>query len=628
MELPNDFRDLWAAYSAPAGTFVNIIGIVVDIMPPSITRTGEHMFTFKLLDQRLQDSAYGSQGLRVRFFVKGGTANLPKVRKHGDAVLLRHIKMQPFSGQPVALSNYQTGVLVFPAASIPDPGFIIAYQGTKRLDCFGTPLEIYKLSLHEQQYIVHLKHELSATIPSTTANASGGKPLEDPSRKRPAAAPEPPEPDEKKAKMSSFGQKFALVEEVRHRKFADICVEVVKKFPSQYGCELYVTDYTKNLQMFLYRAPEEQTESEREGDTYGYSGPPKRSWPGPYGFLVLKVEAKEPHASHADAKVMEGDCVLLRNVKMNARAEGGQLDGFMWPDHTNPEKVNVIKLLNKDVPEIEELLMRKTKYWKNRPSAIVPPETGQRKLTKGEKKKLKKKRLQDEAASAKAAKHGAADVEDDVPDRSAEKINRYVRCSHEEVPVSSLSSILDSSNTLRHTNTSPDGRSYVLPFVNAKYRARVRIIDFEPKILEDFSMPALMDHDKSEFSPDMDWELMPKYEWYFSLLLQDARLPAKTDQTSQIWVHVRHEEAQYLLGRDIDDPQDLRRNPQLLAKLREKLFVLWGNLEERGGEPLSNTPLELCIAESGTELDDDDPEKEHVPFGWKKVFRLFGTTIV
>jgi hypothetical protein len=40
-------------------------------------------------------------------------------------------------------------------------------------------------------------------------------------------------------------------------------------------------------------------------------------------------------------------------------------------------------------------------------------------------------------------------------------------------------------------------------------------------------------------------------------------------------------EAQHLLGNAVDDPADLRENTPLLNQLREKMYILWGDLEER-----------------------------------------------
>lgn len=70
---------------------------------------------------------------------------------------------------------------------------------------------------------------------------------------------------------------------------------------------------------------------------------------------------------------------------------------------------------------------------------------------------------------------------------------------------------------------------YTLPFVNAKHRSRVRVVDFFPPELE------LFVHHRS----DPKWDKGPKkkewktghskgWEWGFVLLLEDANVPAGT----------------------------------------------------------------------------------------------------
>lgn len=91
----------------------------------------------------------------------------------------------------------------------------------------------------------------------------------------------------------------------------------------------------------------------------------------------------------------------------------------------------------------------------------------------------------------------------------------------------------------------------------------------------------------------------------------------------------------------------LRANDQALATLREKLFLLWGDLEERRstGKDIQdlNTPrFECCLQEYGirsqqrrkgpaeqsegdADSEDSDIERE---LGWERRWRMFGTTIV
>lgn len=76
----------------------------------------------------------------------------------------------------------------------------------------------------------------------------------------------------------------------------------------------------------------------------------------------------------------------------------------------------------------------------------------------------------------------------------------------------------------------PEGVETVLPFVNAKYRTRLRVVDFFPNDLNDFvrSMTdsnwntALNEMSGNEQRHDQCWK------WGFVLLVEDANAPTGT----------------------------------------------------------------------------------------------------
>jgi hypothetical protein len=441
-----------------------------------------------------------------------------------------------------------------------------------------------------------------------------------PKRRLPEEPHSAAQPLAKKAKqLSTWGIKFKLVEEFRPKMFADLCGVVVKKFPAQYGCDLYITDYTSNDMMRYYPKPEEETEQERDGDTFGYSGPPKREWRGPYEWYVLKVNLKPPHAQYAIHSVDEGDVVLVQNVKGNAYQEGAHLEGDMWPEWDDPNKIKIMNLKKSNVPEIQALRAREEKYWTLRKAQLQRNEGGQVANAKSKKKKIKAARK--ERQKAKEAQEAA--------ELAKKEANSNVRCTHVNVPVTKIADILDLQNT-NHINSGPDGEEYALPFINAKYRAKVRVVDFEPKNLEDFAVLPEPGYDSDKSPGSIEWALnaSPSYEWYFSLLLEDASIPKSGNGTERprVWVEVHHENAQYLLG-DLNDPENLQHNKELLAELREKLFLLWGNLHEKNDEELSNRPFECIIMEYGIPLEDDNPALEARPEGWKRMYAMTGVRI-
>ncbi|KAF2772990.1 hypothetical protein EJ03DRAFT_387308 [Teratosphaeria nubilosa] len=640
ISLPKSFADLDTAYRTAPGSFVSIIGVVVDLQPPAKTRTGDHMVTVKLLDERLRDATSGRQGLTVRSFVKDQSL-LPPVHGLGDVVLMRHAKTALFGGQPMIMTNRQTKTVVIPAASIPAPTYSIAYMGGDRLKALGPPEEIEKLSVEESAYIINLKakKEIMDAIPEPNiAQLNKKRDFQTVGESRTTGPPE------KKFKGSdTFGKKFRLIEEAAHRDFADLCVEVVKKFATDsLSTELYVTDYTENQLMWYYAPPEENTSLTRDGDAFGHCQLSKKAWPGPYGYLVLKVNVKDPHAQYVNTTLEPGDLVLLRNVKMKIMATGAKLEGDMWPDNMNPEKVQAHKLPTRSAPEAQRLEERKQEYWAKRSAQTAAGKKQQHQpppqISKAEKNRRKREK--------RKAKEAAA-----VPEPTTTTLlNKHIRCTHQDIPITPLHDILDPHN-LRHTNTSPTtNTTYTLPFINAKYRARVRVVDFAPKNLADFAQPSLPPSPTTssgeENSPidlllssspnpsQQKWE----WEWYFSLTLADASTHhnhnhnhgEEEEEEEKLEVHLCHAEAQFLLG-DLEDAGDLRRDAGLLARLRERLCVLWGDVEERvqgegegGGR---NLPFECCVAEFGVPVGDGE-EDGGEGFGYRRVYRMFGTTIL
>lgn len=674
--IPPGFTSLADAREAADHSFKDMIGVVVDLMPTMVSRRGEHMLTFKLLDLKLADAIGGREGFTIRFFNKD-EEELPKVRNVGDVVHLRQIKIMTVNGQPLGLSHFRTRSIVVPSTSVPTPAFSIGFHDKNRMEALGTPLALQDFGLREQAYIIALRNSAgmlsileerlarmavpastSIPIPAAPANMSAA-PINAPTGPRSmvagsktiptgpasmAASPsvqpqkqkyveDPGVPAQQIAKRiktaGTLGHKFKLIEQLKPSLYADLCGEVVKMYPSDWGCDLYITDYTSNDSMRYYPKPEEENEGERDGDTFGYCGPSKKEWPGPYEWHVLKVNLKHPHASYANESVKQGDCVLLQNVKGNLVRDGSaHLEGDLWAEYDNPEKIKIRKLKDPSIPELQALRHRKEKYWASR--GVHPhQEEDEAPESKAKKKEAAKKLRKKEKKAAKAAV-----LEKEAAELARKSLNRQVRCTHEDIPVTKIVDILDPEGG-KHINTAPDGREYALPFINVKYRAKVRVVDFEPKDLEDFAVRPEPDYDSDDSEGNMEWvtTASPSYEWYFSLLLEDATIPPSANDTEKprIWVQVHHDSAQFLLG-NLEDPEDLAHNSALLTQLREKLFLLWGNLEERvgdeDGQVLSNLPFECCIYEYGIPLSEEDPAQEAALEGWKRMYALEGTSIL
>jgi protection of telomeres protein 1 len=134
-----------------------------------------------------------------------------------------------------------------------------------------------------------------------------------------------------------------------------------------------------------------------------------------------------------------------------------------------------------------------------------------------------------------------------------------------------------------------------------------------------------VDVDESE---DMNWE------WRFYLFVEDATPPITPGQPKmQMPLLVAGKDGEYLLDMA---PSDLRTDPQKLGRLREKLFVLWGDLQEqkeaRGNCDIatdikpSAKPFECLIKEYGIPARDEHGQvKDDLEFD--RMFRIWGTTV-
>lgn len=430
-------------------------------------------------------------------------------------------------------------------------------------------------------------------------------------------------------------------------KFHNTLVEVVKIFPGRYGiCEVYVTDYTTNKELFSFPAPEEKDDGldGRDGDAYGYMPVSKREWPGPFGSMTLKVDVKEPHASFIMNKVKEGDAIYLQNLRVKL-SRMNKMEGSLWPDNMYPEKVLVHLNKNKDDEALQSLMARKEKYWSSRKHINTHTDGDSKPLTKNQKRKRKEKAKK--AAEQEAAKK--AKLSHEVPFDG--RVNRHIRClAKDDMESMSLTKILNSDRTCTLA-----GETKTLPFVNRNRKTTVRVVDFYPSTINEFS--ELVDSDPMEEDDDPINDVYSpsktspsKWEWSFSLLVEDSESVSKPtdEQRTRMWMQVEHNDAEFLLDLDATD---LNTNEQHLAQLREKLAILWGNLEERKcaaqavnepypteapasvdstiAEPidpeLSNLPFQCCIREFGQHVDKEDRSQSSQE--WIQVFGMFGTTI-
>ena len=187
--------------------------------------------------------------------------------------------------------------------------------------------------------------------------------------------------------------------------------------------------------------------------------------------------------------------------------------------------------------------------------------------------------------------------------------------------------------------------------------------------------------DQSRNAGDHNGKRDTQWAWRFCLLLEDASPGArKGEQRERMKVYVADNDAQFLLKMDAEEyvlllfsveprcatillihDNSLRKNYQALAMLREKLFILWGDLEEKktremalkekntnprlrstrdhGGdsEALNEAPkarpFQCCIKEYGVRSmplpgEESGCDNDRDIYGWERRFRMFGATIL
>ena len=703
--------------------YVSLMGVVTDYMPPVKSRGKDWTCSFCLVDSTVND-----EGLRIRVF-KELEADLPFIYGTGDVVALKSIKISNWSGMVTGLSNVGTEWTVFPADSIPDK----VTANNLQLRYIKNKGSVAPLQ-QEMRYAVQLcnsrnrnSYTTSSTLttPSSTSTsfATSGLPHGT------ATLPTPVRRD-----------KFSLIKDVEIDKFYDLVVQVVKLYRNNGVVELYVTDYTSHKGLFNYEWGRSGASGARDGDEFGYapSRSTDSKWPGPFGQRTLMVNLWPPHSDFAQYNVKENDIVFLRNTRIKFSRDA-KVEGSLFPDQKYEGRVDVSVIREREDDRVKELLRKKlayTKQFQSESETLVDEARGEKrkqpdaKLSKAENRRRKKlqKQAQNKRAKASNDKENMAtsfattstpyQEYDQTPPSSPppikvpkiSELNKNIRTTKPNIPTRSLSSILSRST---HALTTPQGTPFTLPFQNINSRAAVRVVDFYPSNLEDFAIQKksrdsefeVLSEYESSSSSSSDGEghvSLPKdtsdeeagqsgneneegspsksrWEWRFSLTLEDPmssgpKSPTVVDpDEGRMTVYVSGSDAEFLLRLDACN---LRRSPQTLAQLREKLFILWGDLEEWKTKQLesSERPLqveqgagnagraqrprckafECCLkeygvrnrkaqrlkghpilrgsaagsGEDGSADEDDDVWREENGYGWERKFAMFGTTIM
>lgn len=506
-------------------------------------------------------------------------------------------------------------------------------------------------------------------------------------------------PDGAQARASqslNVQDKFRELKDVEARTFADLIVEVVKQpfnqaFDQGDTVTLWVSDYTQNS-AFYDKAADGLEGSGRDGDPYGYTngfnnGNPShyddRQWAGPSGKRSLQVICWEPHAQDIRRSVRAGDWVRLRNVHIKWDRNRTNIEGVLHQDKDYPNRVYV-EVLNPKAngetidPRLKNAIRRKRDY--NREHKQKGKGQGKRSAPDGN-TKTRRKRSRTEKQKEQQEKEAKAEEQ--------LGLNEHIACENNEQSILRLSDVL--RPVPYQTTIDNEPVTLDLPFTNVKFRIQARVVDFQPPNLQDFAIREKRgkhpeqkeyfgegdesDKDGASSSSDsrIDSEQVDRvgyvWKWQFALKLEEVS-PSTSSKTKKkpaasIWVVVDNQDAQLLTNLDAVNLHSAENN-NVLAQLTEKMFTLWGNLEEckspqeaarkRAGLPLgpppldsddeegesttntnaapassqlSNKPFRCCLRQYGIKVPTENGEDGDAGEGlrWERVFALFGTKI-
>ncbi|KAI1438721.1 hypothetical protein GGR50DRAFT_637487 [Xylaria sp. CBS 124048] len=647
----------------PVGRLVSLIGLVKDHQAPIPTKGDDYKCTYTVYDDSTED---GQTGLVLSMF--GGKDDMPQPSA-GDVLVISSAKVQLFRGSISLISHHSMSVHIYSASYIPRPPR--SAEGALRFS-YGSR----KPGEKEHEYVSWLWHNVNKDpIPDASTF-------------------------QKHVDQSGYMKnKFCMLENVVDGKFCDVIVNVVKApFGEMEKTTLWVSDYTENDSFYKFSYGENQSRK-RDGDPYGGRDSHSQAaakWAGPFGKRSMQVTCFEPHASQVNSEVQLGQWIRIRNLRIKFGNNGVNLEGVLHGNRDfghqqvgfNRQQIDILKYDEEGCDSrLKQAIQRKKLYENLMKRELRNLEADENVIGAGSKRRADDNEEPKANSKARRKERRAAAVKRvGEQDKQAEDrlgLNDLIKCESPEQPLTAVPSIIKPVSW--ETTIDGEAVSLMLPFTCAKYRIYARVVDFRPHRLENFATwrkstesDVLSDYSSSSDSGSDDdghssldqFSRHKIWEWRFALQLEDAD-PKTTGEKARFWAVVNNTEAQQLTGLDACD---LRDQQDTLNALREKLFKLWGNLEEaklhdqqrqlmdkrrvatnqpppsspssnNGGDQqhemggvegkdengvnVSNKPFACCIHQYGVRVREHDPCLANAGegFRWVKVFGLYGTKI-
>ncbi|KAL8805206.1 MAG: hypothetical protein Q9182_002081 [Xanthomendoza sp. 2 TL-2023] len=693
-KIPEGFTSV-SALSSNVNREVNLMGVVTDFLPPARSRGRDWTCNFRLAD----DTAY-NDGVKVQIF-RPMEAELPQVQGLGDVIILQKIKISSWNGMTTGLSTRSTSCTVIPATTIPET----VPRGQINLNCVmktGSSVPTQQ----QMRYAIELCNSRDRSARSSTNPAQS--PAKYPSL---TATPSSTGRRDKFALIKDLQiEKFYdLIGQVVKIYPSNGAVEL---YITDYTTNGSLFNYVWG------HGDDEHSERPKWRGPLGKQTLTVSLF-SPHSYYAQDNVREDQYVFLRNVRIKYSKDLKMEGCLHTDKYYSDRVDISILKDHDDDRlkdllrrKLEYTKKWSQHKDGFTEIHEGQKRKQKEEPKLSKIQARKRRKLQREEETKKRKQQATPSSDEEQEKKRGTNNTDvfqvhitpttkgvayhhtsystpstspsfERTPPNPTTTLNKNVRASYPEYPIRPVSNIL-----LAPTFATPNGLAYKLPFQNVKSRACVRVVDFSPHDLADFAVKkskgseydVLSDYEGTSSSdeeeakvilpPDTDEEDnegngsdldaganvdaatagTQEWEWRFALILQDA---SSRSEKKEMAVYVAGADAEFLLKLDACN---LRRRPQQLAALREKLFLLWGDLEERKAarfgegsdaeeeekrteerkkEKANGIPFECCIKQyairNGDESDDEessDTKDPELMGGWDRMFRMFGTTIL
>lgn len=713
VKVPEGYVSL-SSLSSHTNREVNLMGVVTDFQTPVRSRGTDWMCNFRLADATVFDD-----GTKIRFF-RPMQLELPKIERNGDVVILERVKITSWSGMLMGISSFNTNWTVVPAVSIPEKVSKgdLNLKCLREKGSSGTTQQQMRYAIElcnsrERSALEDLSAPVSTstsaqpTQTSTDSSAVAGTPSNYGRRDKFALI--------KNIEVDKFYDLVGQVVKVYPSNgVVELYLTDYTSNPRLYNYEWGRDDPNAEPDdgNLLYGSA--ASTSRQWPGPLGKMTITVSLFP-PHSYYAQNNVKENQFVFLRNTRIKSGKDVKIEGCLHTDRRNPERVDVTIIKDHGDDErckdvlrrKLEYTKKFQKQSEAFVEIAQGQKR------KQAEPPKLSkgqQRKRRKQQKAQEARKRLNDLGSSdddcnkenddpyhihvipkSKLKPHNethSTPPTSPPPARPPKKaaLNENIRTSKPDVPPRPLSSIISLTT---HALTTPSGKPYTLPFQNINSRAAVRVVDFYPPDIADFAVrkkneteyDVLSDHSGDSSSCDETSSRLPddtddeeddlrgsqkqsqkedgigspsRWQWRFALVLEDASSSVPhAEKNPRLTAYVTGADAEFLLKLDACN---LHRNPQALEALREKLFLLWGDLEElrRKGDGddgertrPSNKPFECCIKEYGVrsresyrlpaigsdrpsdnEKGEDVDTEEVQDWGWERRFAMFGTTIL